>query len=67
MKGSDRNSLCPCGSGKKRKRCEPAHAVEGPTLETGAWTRPPTQEELRQRRARVQTLLTVVGLLQYKS
>lgn len=23
MKGSDRNKSCPCGSGKKQKRCHP--------------------------------------------
>lgn len=25
MKGSERNQLCMCGSGQKRKKCEPKH------------------------------------------
>lgn len=34
MKGNERNALCTCGSGKKRKRCEPQH--------------PPTPEQMEQ-------------------
>lgn len=34
MKGSERNSKCTCGSGLKRKRCEPTH--------------PPTEAEMNE-------------------